>query len=89
MVAGSTWRAHFFQVGQYYMARSTFQSALGGRFVHGRLYELLHIGYSHYDNMSVFKFTDTESLREVSWEWFDHEPDDLPKQMFEAVEAAA
>ena len=78
--SGSTWREHNFIVGESYIvteqiagrtktnAKTTFSPAA--------VYQLQHIGYSHYDNTSVFLFRSSESDEPILWWWHDEEPDD-------------
>ena len=54
-IAGSTWRKHPFEVGQWYVALQTVDDARG-KFIAGTRYALRHIGYSHYDSSTVFTF---------------------------------
>jgi|GEM_PF-3031060 len=75
-IAGSTWRKHPFEVGQWYVALQTVDDARG-KFIAGTRYALRHIGYSHYDSSTVFTFQAQYVDEPKQWWWHDDEPDGL------------
>jgi len=70
---GKTWRDHPFQVNQSYEARLTF-SGVGGTFIAGESYRLVHIMHSHYDDCSIFTFEPNTSSSKLAWWWHDDDP---------------
>jgi len=70
---GRTWREHPFQVNQAYEAARTF-AGVGGTFVAGKSYRLVHVGHSHYDGCSIFTFEPEASSNKLAWWWPDDDP---------------
>lgn len=79
---GSTWRDHPFVIGGKYIALHTNPDFTHGEIVVDKVYELSHIGHSHYDAASVFTFKCLTTGDLVSWWWFDHASDELCETNF-------
>ena len=62
-------------IGLTYSPKVEVGSPVGDLFHPGKRYVLLHIGYSHYDGASVFKFQEMGESEPRMWWWFDEEPD--------------
>ncbi len=77
----STWRVHPFQTGLEYEPHSTFRGVAGDEFIVGKRYALTHVGYSHYDSSTVFRFL-AQSGESVEWWWHDDEPETLCAERF-------
>jgi hypothetical protein len=84
----STWRVHPFQTGSEYEPRETFRGRTGGEFIVGKRYTLRHVGHSHYDDSTMFRFQ-AQGDEPVDWWWHDDEPDNLCAERFRLVESAA
>lgn len=48
-------------------------------------YRLVHIGYSHYDGASIFRFECINSGDCVAWWWFDSSDEALSDGYFEQI----
>ena len=84
---GKTWRHHPFQVDQSYEATHTF-SGVGGKFIGGESYRLVHIGHSHYDGCSIFTFVPKTSSSKLAWWWPDDDPETTCNLHFKPGEQA-
>ncbi|MEO8923532.1 MAG: hypothetical protein ABI330_12035 [Caldimonas sp.] len=87
--AHATWRAHPFEKRRNYLAKKSFDAFLSGRFVAGRQYVFLDVGYSHYDACSVFQFKEVGSPIELSWWWSEDDDDSECLERFEQVGQAS
>lgn len=81
--SGTTWRSHPFTIGQAYVAKETFDALPVGQFVAGRRYVFDHVGYSHYDSSTVFRFYEEGMSEPVFWWWHDDQPESKCYESFE------
>jgi len=88
VLPNSTWRAHPLQIGSEYEACETFLGLTGGEFVAGKRYALRHIGHSHYDESTVFRFQALGDEPVECW-WQDSEPGNLCATRFRLVAGTA
>jgi hypothetical protein len=86
VIPNSTWRPHPLQVGHEYEPRESFLGTVEGEFVSGKRYVLRHVGHSHYDSSTVFRFQ-AQDEEPVDWWWHDDEPDELCAERFRPVDA--
>lgn len=82
-ISESTWRSHPLIVGFAYKAIENFFALPESEFKAGHLYQLQHIGHSHYDSSTVFQFRSLESNALRYWWWYDDDPDELCTRHFE------
>ncbi|WP_025565961.1 hypothetical protein [Psychromonas sp. SP041] len=82
---GSTWRDHPFEIGKAYIALADNPDFTKGYICSGHQYELINIGYSHYDGASVFTFKCLSTYELVSWWWFDNASDNSSIETFKPL----
>jgi hypothetical protein len=80
-LSGHTWRSHPFNAGENHKCLSSFSE--GGKFIAGKIYQLIRVDHSHYDECTIFTFKSQETGEAFEWWWSDRDLESLCHARFQ------